>query len=156
MTSECTGYYASPIGLLEIVATSEAVVSVRFVNDLGKGEAPARPTTLVLEEAIRQLDEYFQGKRREFELSYDFRGTPFQKRVWQALLEIPYGQTISYQELAAAIGNHKAVRAVGHANGRNPISIMAPCHRVIGKNGHLTGYGGGLERKEWLLNHERR
>ena len=101
--------------------------------------------------AVRQLKDYFAGKRQTFALDLDFDGTPFQKKVWNALLTIPFGETRSYAEIARKIGKPKAVRAVGAANGRNPISIMAPCHRVIGKNGQLTGFAGGLEAKALLL-----
>jgi methylated-DNA-[protein]-cysteine S-methyltransferase len=104
--------------------------------------------------ALRQLDEYFTGARRVFDLPLRLQGTPFQQRVWQALCEIPYGETWSYGQLAKQIGNPSASRAVGLANGRNPISILVPCHRVIGADGSLTGYGGGLQRKQWLLAHE--
>jgi methylated-DNA-[protein]-cysteine S-methyltransferase len=103
---------------------------------------------------VRQLEEYFAGSRREFDLTLHLEGTPFQRRVWAALREIPYGATLSYGELARRIDKPKASRAVGLANGRNPISILVPCHRVIGTNGSLTGYGGGLDRKRWLLAHE--
>lgn len=103
---------------------------------------------------IAQLDEYFERRRRVFELPLAPQGTAFQQRVWAALLEIPFGVTISYGELATRLGDPKASRAVGLANGRNPISLIVPCHRVIGANGNLTGYGGGLDRKEWLLRHE--
>jgi methylated-DNA-[protein]-cysteine S-methyltransferase len=99
----------------------------------------------------RQLEEYFAGRRRGFDLPLDLRGTGFQKRCWQELLKIPYGETRSYADIARAIGNPLAVRAVGLANGQNPIAIIVPCHRVIGSDGSLTGYGGGLETKRWLL-----
>jgi methylated-DNA-[protein]-cysteine S-methyltransferase len=107
-----------------------------------------------LPEAVRQLEEYFAGTRRDFDLPMRPQGTLFQERVWRALTEIPYGETWSYGELAKRIGNPNAPRAVGLANGRNPISILVPCHRVIGADGSLTGYGGGLGRKQWLLAHE--
>jgi methylated-DNA-[protein]-cysteine S-methyltransferase len=114
-------------------------------------EDPAHP---VLRETARQLDEYFSAGRRSFDLPLEFRGTDFQRRVWSALLAIPYGETRSYLDIASALGNAAAVRAVGAANGRNPISIIAPCHRVIGASGDLTGFGGGLDAKAWLLAHE--
>jgi methylated-DNA-[protein]-cysteine S-methyltransferase len=114
-------------------------------------EDPAHP---VLCETIRQLREYFSGQRRRFDLPLDFRGTDFQRQVWSSLLSIPFGETRSYLEVARSLGNPAAVRAVGAANGRNPISIIAPCHRVIGTGGDLTGFGGGLEAKAWLLAHE--
>lgn len=116
-----------------------------WTEDAGAGPLP---------EAARQLGEYFAGKRREFDLQLHMQGTEFQRRVWQTLLEIPYGATWSYGELARRINNPNASRAVGLANGRNPISILVPCHRVIGADGSLTGYGGGVERKQWLLAHE--
>jgi methylated-DNA-[protein]-cysteine S-methyltransferase len=107
-----------------------------------------------LAETVRQLTEYFAGTRREFDLPLRLAGTAFQQRVWRELTEIPYGETWSYGQLAKRINKPSASRAVGLANGRNPISILVPCHRVIGANGSLTGYGGGLERKQWLLAHE--
>ncbi|MDR1680771.1 MAG: methylated-DNA--[protein]-cysteine S-methyltransferase [Prevotellaceae bacterium] len=116
-------------------------------------EVPANP---ILQACIRQLDEYFAGRRRSFDLPLAPSGTAFQRGVWQALAAIPYGQTISYLELARRIGNSKAVRAVGRANGQNKIVIIVPCHRVIGAHGTLVGYTGGLWRKEWLLKHEQR
>ena len=106
-------------------------------------------------ETRRQLQEYFAGQRNVFDLPLDFAGTDFQKKVWQALLNIPYGQTRSYRDIAEQVGNIKAVRAVGAANGKNPISIIAPCHRVIGRSGKLVGFAGGLDKKEILLNIER-
>lgn len=106
--------------------------------------------------AIRQLQEYFDGERVTFEIPLAPDGTDFQRRVWMALRDIPFAQTVSYGDIAREIGNPKGVRAVGLANGRNPISIIVPCHRVIGQNGSLTGYGGGIERKRWLLEHEAR
>jgi methylated-DNA-[protein]-cysteine S-methyltransferase len=109
----------------------------------------------VLIECERQLDEYFKGKRRTFTFPYQLDGTIFQKKVWEGLTEISYAKTSTYKEIAVSIGNEKAVRGVGSANGRNRLSIVVPCHRVIGSNGKLTGYAGGLWRKEWLLRHER-
>ena len=163
-------HYESPIGAIEIYATDTAVGRVKFVGEqIGgseeeKGEqswdrdsssmkAGVHP---LLEEVRRQLDAYFGGSLRCFELPLDLEGTPFQRQVWQQLLSVDYGQTASYQDIAVAIDNPKAVRAVGAANGRNPVSIIVPCHRIIGSGGRakLTGYGGGLWRKEWLLRHE--
>jgi AraC family transcriptional regulator, regulatory protein of adaptative response / methylated-DNA-[protein]-cysteine methyltransferase len=108
----------------------------------------------LFDDVQKQLDEYFSGERQDFTLPLHLAGTPFQEEVWRALLKIPYGRTRSYGEQAEMIGKPEAVRAVGHANGQNHIAIIVPCHRVIGANGTLTGYGGGLERKRWLLNHE--
>lgn len=112
------------------------------------------PDERVLRETARQLNEYFSGKRRKFELPLKFNGTEFQHRVWHALTEIPFGETRTYSQLARHIGNPAACRAVGLANGKNPIAVIVPCHRVIGADGSLTGFGGGLPRKEWLLGHE--
>lgn len=143
-------YYESPIGLVEIGGTSEGITSLLFVEERRPGAA----TNDVCEEAVRQISEYFAGSRQAFDLPITLRGTEFQREVWRGLRSITYGQTVSYGDLARAIGKPSAVRAVGAANGDNPISIIVPCHRVIGSDGGLTGYGGGLERKEWLLKHE--
>jgi methylated-DNA-[protein]-cysteine S-methyltransferase len=145
----------SPVGRLTHVASNAGLAAVLWENDDPKrvplavaGEDASHP---VLREAERQLKEYFAGARIEFDLPLDFHGTDFQKRVWAALLAIPFGQTRSYGEIAQALGNPGASRAVGAANGRNPLSIIAPCHRVIGANGKLTGFAGGLEAKAHLL-----
>jgi methylated-DNA-[protein]-cysteine S-methyltransferase len=149
---EFRAYYSSPIGPLEISGVPDGIVSVTFVNrrlpndrNLPKG----------VEEGIQQLDEYFRGSRKRFSLKLLLQGTPFQKLVWQGLQKIPYGKTASYGDVARAIGHPHAYRAVGNANNRNPIALIIPCHRVIGSDGNLVGYGGGLWRKEWLLNHEK-
>jgi len=143
-------YYTSPIGLIEVGVTSDALTTLFFVED--PRHEPGDST--LLNEVLQQLDEYFAGAHSAFTVPLSFQGTDFQRRVWQQLLTVPYGQTQSYQEIANALGNPKAVRAVGAANGQNPISVIAPCHRIIGSNGALVGYGGGLWRKEWLLKHE--
>ena len=151
----------TPIGPLVVVADGDAVVAVwmteqRHAPDPGTHGEPAPDGDELLETATRQLEEYFSGSRTEFELPLAAEGTPFQQRVWAALREIPYGETWSYGELAEHIGRPGAARAVGLANGRNPISVVVPCHRVIGSTGSLTGYGGGIERKRALLDLERR
>ena len=110
----------------------------------------------LFEDAATQLREWFEGKRTEFDLKLSPQGTPFQRRVWEALQEVPFGETVSYLEIAARAGNARAARPAGQAIGRNPIAIIVPCHRVIGSNGSLTGYGGGMERKVWLLEHEQK
>ncbi len=151
-------YLESPIGPLLLACDGKALTGLYmdvpdhsprdlrdWVEDAGADPLPA---------AARQLNEYFAGTRREFDLPLHLEGTEFQRRVWGRLTEIRYGETWSYGELAKRIGNPNASRAVGLANGRNPISILVPCHRVIGADGSLTGYGGGLERKRWLLAHE--
>ena len=145
-------YYESEIGILEISGNAEGIVSIIYVDEVPEViEVP-----VCLEKCLRQIDEYFKGKRMEFTLDLLPQGTDFQLNIWGKLREIPFGKTVSYADIAQAAGNKKAVRAVGGANGRNRINIVIPCHRVIGKNGTLTGYGGGLWRKEWLLNHEKK
>jgi methylated-DNA-[protein]-cysteine S-methyltransferase len=144
------GYYSSPIGLVEVGGASEVITSLNFVEERRDKLGP----NFMVEKALRQISEYFLGTRREFDLPIAFQGTDFQQSVWRQLLTIPFGQTLSYQNIAHAIDKPRAVRAVGAANGSNPISIIVPCHRVIGSDGSLTGYGGGLWRKEWLLEHE--
>jgi len=144
---------ASPVGLLTLVADDGVLAGLYLPDhrhapslDLPAGPPPAR--------VAEQLGEWFAGERRSFDVPLAVSGTPFQREVWDALATIPYGETWSYAKLAAAIGRPRAVRAVGLANGRNPVSIVVPCHRVVGANGDLTGYGGGLAAKEWLLAHE--
>jgi methylated-DNA-[protein]-cysteine S-methyltransferase len=147
----------SPIGVLRLFAAGEALVAV-YLPERGAPFDDAREGAghPVLERARVQLAEYFAGARRAFELPLGPRGTEFQREVWRALGAIPFGATRSYAELAEGIGRPSASRAVGGANGKNPIAVIVPCHRVIGADGALTGYGGGLARKEWLLRHERR
>ncbi|MDM5154580.1 methylated-DNA--[protein]-cysteine S-methyltransferase [Bacillus sp. DX1.1] len=142
-------YYDSELGCIEITANDEGITSVIFVEE--RKEENKNP---IVEQCITELDEYFQQKRTEFTVPLQADGTPFQKNVWDALYTIPYGQSASYLDIAEQVGNTKAVRAIGGANSRNPISIIVPCHRVIGKSGKLVGYAGGLWRKEWLLKHE--
>ncbi|QZY55189.1 methylated-DNA--[protein]-cysteine S-methyltransferase [Crassaminicella profunda] len=144
-------YYHSPVGIVEIISTLEYVLSITFVER----EKKALEVPDILKEACNQLDEYFQGKRKTFDLNLKVEGTTFQKRVWNALMKINYGEVVSYKEVAKIIGNEKAVRAVGNANNKNKIPIIIPCHRVIGSNGKLIGYAGGIWRKEWLIKHEK-
>jgi len=149
---EFKAYYLSPLGPVEISGIPEGIVSISFV----KRRFPSdRNLPECVEEGTRQLAEYFKGVRRNFSLKLLLRGTPFQKLVWQQLKKIPYGKVASYGDVARAIGNPHAYRAVGNANNKNPFVIIIPCHRVIGADGKLVGYGSGLWRKEWLLNHER-
>ncbi|MEB6548361.1 methylated-DNA--[protein]-cysteine S-methyltransferase [Heyndrickxia sporothermodurans] len=147
-------YYQSPIGVLEITGTDKAIRSILFCEEETEVNSLPNDTPTVLKDCYHQLDEYFAGKRRDFTIPYEYEGTDFQKSVWNALTKISYGNTCSYKDIALSIGNEKAVRAVGTANGKNKLSIIIPCHRIIGANGTLTGYAGGLWRKEWLLNHE--
>ncbi len=150
--SESYTQVLSPIGELTLSATESALTGVwfpgRFRRQVTAGDNP------ILQLARRQLDEYFARTRTSFDLPLDAEGTAFERRVWDLLRAIPYGTTTSYGELARRLGEPKEARAVGAANGKNPIPIIVPCHRVIGANGDLTGFGGGLERKRWLLEHE--
>jgi len=145
----------SPVGELTLVARDGKLSAILWENERANrvrlGTLQAANNSPVLLETERQLKEYFAGTRNRFELELDFAGTDFQKKVWAALLTIPFGETRSYSQIALQIGSPKAVRAVGAANGRNPISIVAPCHRVIGASGALTGFAGGLEAKQYLL-----
>lgn len=150
----------SPVGHLTLVARAGKLAAILWeterANCVRLGDLIETGDNPVLLETERQLTEYFAGTRNHFELELDFVGTDFQKQVWQALLTIPFGETRSYSQIASQIGNPTAVRAVGAANGRNPISIIAPCHRVIGASGTLTGFAGGLEAKQYLLTLENR
>lgn len=145
-----SGFFESPIGWIEIIGTETEILSLKFVDEPRKDVS----TGPCVAEATRQIAEYFMGARRTFDLPMAMDGTPFQRQVWGQVISIPYGQTATYQEIAHAIGKPGAARAVGAANGKNPISIIVPCHRVVGSDGTLTGYGGGIWRKEWLLKHE--
>jgi methylated-DNA-[protein]-cysteine S-methyltransferase len=151
-------YLGSPIGRLLMVGRADGVLSSLSVADHPSCLAPGDgwvQDDAPLAEVRRQLEEYFDGSRTSFDLALDPAGTPFQTRVWAALQEIPYGDTVGYGELARRIGRPTAARAVGAANGRNPIFIVIPCHRVIGADGSLTGFGWGTDCKAWLLDHER-
>jgi methylated-DNA-[protein]-cysteine S-methyltransferase len=154
MTKIYRAYYPSPIGEIEITATDKELCGVDFVK--GKKTRAATAKSSALKEGLSQIDEYFKGKRRIFELVLRLPGTDFQNSVWRALLDVGFGETASYREIAAVIGHPQAVRAVGGANGKNPIGIIIPCHRIIGSSGALVGYGGGLWRKKWLLDHEKK
>jgi len=145
----------SPVGKLKLVASDKGLVAILWENDSPRrvrlGEVVEDGKHFVLSETERQLQEYFGGRRRSFSLTLDLRGTRFQNDVWGALLAIPFGETRSYGQIARQLGNPKATRAVGAANGKNPISIVVPCHRVIGSSGRLTGFAGGLDTKAHLL-----
>jgi methylated-DNA-[protein]-cysteine S-methyltransferase len=145
--------FDSPVGTITLVAEGGALTGLYMTDHRHWPgiEAEAARDDAAFAPVRAQLEEYFAGERTVFDLELDLAGTPFQRRVWRALQDIPYGETISYGELARRIGNPSAVRAVGLANGRNPVSIVVPCHRVIGSDGSLTGYGGGLPRKRYLL-----
>ena len=146
-----TAYYPSPIGIVKIVEIDAAIVSITFTEEKN---CPASDNSHLLQQCITQLNEYFSGIRRSFDFRFQQTGTPFQQKVWEGLLGIQYGKTVSYLSLSKTLGDTKAIRAVGTANGRNNLAIAVPCHRVIGSNQSLTGYAGGLWRKQWLLEHE--
>ncbi len=151
MLNRSSIYITTPLGILEISGTNTYITSVQFVED----EAEASETIPdVLLQCQTELEEYFTGKRTKFNVALKPEGTSFQKKVWGELKKIEYGDTVSYSTIAKKLKNPDAVRAVGLANGKNPIAIILPCHRVIGENGTLTGYAGGLWRKQWLLEHE--
>jgi methylated-DNA-[protein]-cysteine S-methyltransferase len=151
--------YKAPFGVLTVVGSDLGIRYVMFAND-----AHPKPLERLrisdseihgsVNDAITQLDEYFNGSRRDFDLPLDLCGTEFQVEAWKALADIPYGHTASYGQQAASIGRPKAVRAIGGANGRNPVAIVLPCHRIVGADGSLTGFGGGIAVKKWLLDHE--
>ena len=147
-----TVYINSPLGITKIMGDDNGI-AVISVSDVGTNEVSKKiPETL--KEAVYQLQEYFEGKRIDFDLKLNPQGTEFQQKVWKALLEIPHGKTISYMDQTKKLGDIKAIRAVASANGKNPLWIVVPCHRVIGTNGSLTGYAGEIWRKKWLLEHE--
>lgn len=145
-----TAVVKTPLGFAELKGNENGLVSISVFDD----EKTVDIIPEVLEDAVYQLNEYFKGSRKEFQLTLNPEGTDFQKKVWNELLTIPYGKTISYLELSKKLGDVKAIRAVAAANGKNPLWIVVPCHRVIGTNGDLIGYAGGLHRKKWLLEHE--
>jgi methylated-DNA-[protein]-cysteine S-methyltransferase len=153
-----SAFYRSPIGLLKISATDTYIREISFIDNLeGADEVDVKGAIpFILIQCIEQLIQYFQGQRRHFELPVHQEGTDFQQRVWNELSGIPFGKTISYLEQSRRLGDTNAIRAVAAANGRNNIAIVVPCHRVIGSKRDLVGYGGGLWRKKWLLEHETR
>ncbi len=145
-----TAFINSPLGITKIQGDENGISIISVMLE-------AEPSTKIpkeLQEAVSQLQEYFEGKRKDFDFKLNPKGTNFQQKVWQELLNIPFGKTISYMDLSKKLGDVKAIRAVASANGKNPLWIVVPCHRVIGTDGSLTGYAGGLWRKKWLLEHE--
>lgn len=146
-------YYPLPIGLIRIEGNEYGIRELKFVEEKLFPERDKLNHNIL--SLFTQLDEYFAGKRRNFEIELEVMGTEFQKRVWNELLKIPYGEVVTYNDIALIVGDKKLVRAVASAIARNRLMIVIPCHRVIGSNGKLTGYAGGLERKSWLLNHEK-
>ena len=147
-----TGYIKVSAGIIKIICSEEYVLSVSFSDIIKENDKGSE----VLDKALKQMNEYFSGERKKFDLPLYFEGTEFQKSVWNELRKIPYGTTVSYKDIAEGINNEKAVRAVGNANNKNKIMIIVPCHRVIGKYGKLVGFAGGLDKKEFLLEHEKK
>ncbi|MFE3869353.1 methylated-DNA--[protein]-cysteine S-methyltransferase [Flavobacterium sp. LS2P90] len=145
-----TAYIKTPLGIATIIG-DENGISVISVSDEGE---ILNTIPIILKDAVSQLNDYFEGKRNDFDFKLNLKGTDFQQKVWKGLLEIPFGKTMSYMDLSKKLGDVKAIRAVASANGKNPLWIVVPCHRVIGTDGSLTGYAGGLWRKKWLLEHE--
>lgn len=140
----------SPLGIIKIVGDENGISEISVTSE----GAISETIPIELQEAVSQLCDYFDGKRKDFNFKLNLKGTDFQQKVWQELLNIPFGKTISYLDLSKKLGDVKAIRAVAYANGKNPLWIVVPCHRVIGTDGSLTGYAGGLWRKKWLLEHE--
>lgn len=149
-----TAYYQTPIGTAEIIGNEDGIQSISVLDNHVSTSKETQDIPNELQNCIEQLEEYFNGNRKEFDLKLNPKGTPFQQSVWSELLHIPFGKTRSYLEQTKKLGDVKAIRAVASANGKNPIWIVIPCHRVIGSDGSLTGYAGGVWRKKWLLEHE--
>lgn len=145
-----TAFFKTPLGVAKIIGDENGISKISIQDN---GEITER-IPAVLEEVVHQLQDYFDGKRTDFDFKINPKGTEFQQKVWQSLIEIPFGKTMSYLDLSKKLGDVKAIRAVASANGKNPLWIVVPCHRVIGTDGSLTGYAGGLWRKKWLLEHE--
>lgn len=146
-----TCYINSPVGIAKITGDEDGIMSISVLNSK---EKPTDIIPEILQDCVYQLNEYFEGSRQQFSLKLNPEGTDFQQKVWKALQTIPYGTTTTYLKLSQQLGDVKAIRAVANANGKNPLWIVIPCHRVIGSDGSLTGYAGGLQRKQWLLEHE--
>jgi len=144
-------YYSSPVGMIRITEDEGYITSVHFMDEAVEAD---EPSTRVIKMAVEQLDEYFAGKRKEFDFPFRQSGSGFQQEVWECLLKIDYGKTVSYLQQSKMMNNPLAIRAIASANGKNDLAIVVPCHRVIGSDGSLTGYAGGLWRKKWLLEHE--
>lgn len=156
MADTVTTYYQSPVGLLKISGTDEYISEITFQNEMPESIVENVIISPLLIECTEQLIQYFNGERRVFDFPMNQTGTDFQQKTWSLLLNIPFAKTISYMQLAIQTGDPKATRAVANANGRNNIAIVVPCHRVIGSDNTLTGYAGGLWRKKWLLDHEKK
>lgn len=151
MESNQIAYYKTPIGIAKIEGNTQGITSITVMDT---DQQPSQNIPSCLQACVQQLQEYFEGNRKQFTVTLNPSGTEFQKKVWQALQTVPYGKTSTYLKQSKAMGNVKAIRAVAAANGKNPIWIIIPCHRIIGTDGSLTGYAGGIWRKKWLLSHE--
>lgn len=151
MESKQTTYYKTPIGIAEIIGNNDGISSISVLDN--EVEIPTN-IPISLQECVQQLDEYFKGERTTFTIKLNPKGTEFQQKVWKELSQVPFGKTKTYLEQSKKLGDVKAIRAVASANGKNPIWIVIPCHRIIGSDGSLTGYAGGIWRKKWLLEHE--
>ena len=149
-----TVFYKSPIGVIEIKGNNDTIISLKY-NDNEEVDLKMKSDLPIIEECIKQLNEYFQGVRKEFTITFELNGTEFQKKVWKEVNKVKYGTVRSYGRIAQNINSPQASRAVGNANAVNKLPIIIPCHRIIGSNGKLIGYGGGIWRKQWLLNHEK-
>jgi len=149
-----TTYYKTPIGIAEIVGNENGIQSISVLDESSVSLEKTKDIPVCLKDCVIQLEEYFEGKRTEFDLQLNLQGTIFQQSVWKELSTVPYGKTRSYLEQSKQLGDLKAIRAVASTNGKNPIGIVIPCHRVIGSDGSLTGYASGIWRKKWLLDHE--
>lgn len=147
--------WLSPIGIISVEGTKEVITTIQFQDGVSP-ISPKEEAPLLLKEAIQQIKAYFSGGKNQFSLSLKYEGTPFQKKVWESIDQIPIGETASYQQLAEKLGDKKAVRAVGSASSLNKFLIVIPCHRIVGSDGSLTGYAGGVWRKKWLLEHEKK
>ena len=152
MESKQTAYYKTPIGIAKIIGNKNGIIAVTVMEESVEIQ---EEIPVCLQDCLEQLDEYFKGTRTSFDLKLNPIGTDFQQRVWNELLKVPYGKTATYLEQSKKIGNVKAIRAVASANGKNQLWILIPCHRIIGSDGSLTGYAGGIWRKKWLLEHEK-
>lgn len=147
-------YFKSPVGLLELRGSVKGISKIIFLNESENSEVNFENIPECLQDCVNQLNEYFSGKRKEFNLNLDYKGSAFQCNVWKKILDIPYGKVLTYSELSEIVRNIDSIRAVASANSKNPLPIVIPCHRVVGVNHKLVGYSGGLWRKEWLLNYE--
>ncbi|WP_246615733.1 methylated-DNA--[protein]-cysteine S-methyltransferase [Aquimarina litoralis] len=147
-----TAFIETPLGIASITGNEEGISEISITDDSQKKESTTIPENL--QEAVKQLQDYFDGKRNDFDIKLNPSGTDFQKKVWNELSKIPFGKTVSYLDIAKRLGDPKCIRAAASANGKNPLWIVVPCHRVVGSDGSLTGYAGGLWRKKWLLEHE--